>query len=64
MCFLDSNARDCTALVVGQAMITLWNGAHPLHCEILQEKEVSVQWTFGKDDRLIDIFVEKRTVTY
>ncbi len=45
-------------------MITLWNGAHPLHCEILQEKEVSVQWTFGKDDRLIDIFVEKRTVTY
>lgn len=39
------------------ALITL---AAPL----LLEKEVTVQWAFDKDGRLIDIFVEKRTVTY
>lgn len=31
---------------------------------LILEKEVSVQWAFDKDERLIDIFVDKKTATY
>jgi len=35
-----------------------------LSAPMLLQKEVTVDWAFDKDDRLIEIFVDKKTVTY
>jgi hypothetical protein len=35
-----------------------------LSAPMLLEKEVTVDWAFNKDDRLIEIFIDKRTVIY
>lgn len=35
-----------------------------LTAPLLNEKEVRVEWAFDEHDRLIEIFVDKKTVTY
>lgn len=35
-----------------------------LSAPMLLQEEVTVDWAFDKDDRLIEIFVDKKTVTY
>lgn len=35
-----------------------------LSAPMLLQKEVTADWAFNKDDRLIEIFVDKKTVTY
>lgn len=35
-----------------------------LSAPMLLQKEVTADWAFDKDDRLIEIFVDKKTVTY
>jgi len=35
-----------------------------LSAPMILRKEVTADWAFDKDDRLIEIFVDKKTVTY
>ena len=35
-----------------------------LSAPMLLEKEVTVDWAFNKDNRLIEIFIDKKTITY
>lgn len=35
-----------------------------LSAPLLLQREVTVDWAFDKDDRLVEIFVDKRTATY
>jgi hypothetical protein len=39
-------------------------GAVFLSAPMIMRKRVSAQWAFGEHDRLIDIFVDKRTLVY